>query len=296
MKNALISIIILIIAGVAGWYFLRSHKVPAPVVAPLASVSYLCDGGQTIDASFYDGTTTPAILAGQPPMPTGHVALTLDDGRTLELPQTISADGARYANSDESFVFWSKGQGALVTDGSAGDYTGCIQVADDPGSLPQAFASSTLGFSIRYPAGYTPAQYQYQEMGPGKDINGVKFTIDAATAAGTNLGSDSYLGVEELPKATSCTANLFLDAPGLKLENYTQDNTLYSLASSTGAAAGNRYEEWVYAIQGTSPCVAVRYFIHYGVIDNYPVGAVQQFDEAALLAQFDAIRETLMLK
>ena len=67
----------------------------------------------------------------------------------------------------------------------------------------------------------------------------------------------------------------------------------YSVASSTGAAAGNRYEETVYALPGTNHCIAVRYFIHYGVIENYPVGLVREFDKKSLLKEFDTIRRTL---
>lgn len=59
--------------------------------------------------------------------------LTLSDGRILTLPQTISADGARYANPDESFVFWSKGSGAtIVEDGWQNSYTGCTTEAPNP--------------------------------------------------------------------------------------------------------------------------------------------------------------------
>ena len=64
---------------------------------------------------------------------------------------------------------------------------------------------------------------------------------------------------------------------------------------TTGAGAGNRYFETVYAISGSSPCFAVRYFIHYSVIENYPAGTVQQFNEPALVSQFDSIRRTLTI-
>jgi hypothetical protein len=69
----------------------------------------------------------------------------------------------------------------------------------------------------------------------------------------------------------------------------------YSVASTTDAAVGNRYEEWVYAIPDSHPCTAVRYFIHYAAIENFPQGAVQEFDKAALLSTFDQIRRTLAL-
>ena len=42
-------------------------------------------------------------------------------------------------------------------------------------------------------------------------------------------------------------------------------------------------------------CMAVRYFVHYGAIGNYPEGEVREFDRAALFAQFDRIRRTLTL-
>lgn len=159
--------------------------------------------------------------------------------------------------------------------------------------LPQIYANSKDGFSIHLPADYTVDEsYTYQELGPGGSISGVKFTIASSTSAGTNLGSDSYISVEEIPAAPVCTAALFLQK-GVTATLLNEGDRQYSIASSTGAAAGNRYEETVYAFPGTSPCMAVRYFIHYGVIDNYPAGTVQEFNEPALLAQFDAIRSTL---
>jgi len=160
-------------------------------------------------------------------------------------------------------------------------------------NLPPTYSNSALGFSIDYPAGFTvDEQYKYQELGPGKDIDGVKFTIPATMRDDTNLGSDSYLSVEEIPQAKdkSCTANLFLEQG--KAHTLTDGNITYSMASFTGAGAGNRYEETVYAILGTNPCVAVRYFIHYGVIDNYPP-TVHEFDKQALLNIFDQIRRSL---
>ena len=164
--------------------------------------------------------------------------------------------------------------------------------------LSQTYSNTAKGFSIKYPAGFTADNtYTYQELGPGKDISGVKFTIPRATAAGTNLGSDSYISVEEIPKAAgktqSCTANLFLDVTAA--HTLVDGSTTYSVAASTGAAAGNRYEERVFAIPGASSCLAIRYFIHYSVFENYPAGTIKPFDEQALLGQFDAIRHTLVI-
>ncbi|OYV63576.1 MAG: hypothetical protein B7X03_01290 [Parcubacteria group bacterium 21-58-10] len=285
---------------------MRKAPPAAEPPAAIATATYACDGGKTITAAYYAGAPAPAPKPGEPPTPTGSVALALSDGRGLTLAQTISADGTRYANRDESFIFWSKGNGAIVLeDGHPGSYTGCIVVAPPPTGerLPQIFASSTAGFSIRLPDGYVPKPYLYQEFGPGKDISGIKFTIAPSVATGTNLAADSYVSVEQIPQVQECSANLFLDQPGtflgqsraLATQMLTDDGTTYSVASSTGAGAGNRYFETVYALPGTNPCTAVRYFIHYGVFENYPPGAVQAFNEPALLATFDAIRRTLTL-
>ena len=79
---------------------------------PIASATFKCKEGKSIDATFY----------------TDKVDLKLSDGRTMDLPQVISGSGARYANKDESFVFWNKGDTAFVTEGKdeAMTYSDCV--------------------------------------------------------------------------------------------------------------------------------------------------------------------------
>ncbi len=55
-----------------------------------------------------------------------RVSLTLSNGRRITVPQAISASGARYANADESFVFWNKGDTAFVTEQGTTTYDGCV--------------------------------------------------------------------------------------------------------------------------------------------------------------------------
>jgi membrane-bound inhibitor of C-type lysozyme len=287
----LLGVIIIVLTTIV---FTRKPISP-PNQTLLGKVSYACDGGKTIVASYFQGEVKVQLDTTMPPLPTGNVKLVLSDGRFITLPQTISADGARYSNADGSLVFWSKGKSLLFTEGNASTYSGCIQVADDVNNTPQVYENSSKKISIRYPVGYGVSEtYTYQALGPNKTIGGIKFTIPSDVAIGTNLSSDSYLSVEETPDSTECSATLFLQK-GVKVNMQTDNGTRYSVASSTGAGAGNRYEETVYAIPLTNPCVAIRYFVHYSVLENYPKGAVRAFDRQALIDQFDAIRRTLVV-
>jgi len=156
------------------------------------------------------------------------------------------------------------------------------------------YATST--YSVRYPGNFVlNAQYAYDQFGPKKLINGVKFIIPAAMATGTNLSAnDTGVSVEQLPRAKNCTGDIYLLA-SVTAHDIIENGTEYSFASSTGAAAGNLYDEQVYALATSSPCTAVRYFIHSSNISNYPAGMVSEFDRAALITAFDKIRQSVLM-
>jgi len=298
MKKLLIILGIIIIGALIVWFALGNKNNTADNTKTLiSSVMFQCNDGKTIDASFYKGPEAPRPNPGEPPTSTGSVFLTLSDGRSMDLAQTISADGARYVNSNESFVFWNKGNGALVLENNEQkNYIGCILVAPDPGNLPNVYENRAQGFSLRYPNGYSVnKEYVYQALGPNKDISGVSFTIPQDMAEGTNLGADTYLSVEQIPQTQQCSANLFLANQNEQARTIDENDMTYSFASSTDAGTGNRYEEAVYALPGTNPCMAMRYFIHYSVFENYPAGTVTEFNKQAILDQFDAIRKTLTI-
>src|SRR5258708_1849818 len=113
-------IILVIIAGV--WYVFSNPNVfsqmsmmgtSTPVSTNsgslIATVNYACNSNKTIVASYYNGAAVAQTDPNQPPTPTGYVTVQLSDGRVMTLNQTISADGTRYSNTDDSFTFWSKG-------------------------------------------------------------------------------------------------------------------------------------------------------------------------------------------
>ncbi len=307
-RSAIIALVIIImILGAGLWYFytgkFSTSQAPSSQTAAgrkiINQVSYSCDNGKAVNADFYQGaSTSPSPKAGEPPVPTGSVKIILSDGRQFDLPQTISGSGIRYANKNESVIFWGEGNSAYLLENNTETYSGCIVVAPNLGGLSQVYASSAKGFSIRYPAGYTVnASYKYQALGPEKSISGVKFVIPSSIATGTNLSSyDTGVSVEEIPlsNAQNCNATPFV-YPGTSIKNITDNNVQYSFATTSNPGAGNFYDEEVWAMPDTNPCMAVRYLIHSTDILNYPAGTVRPFNRTALLSQFNQIRRSLVL-
>lgn len=74
---------------------------------PSNSVEFTCADSKNIKADFYKNFV--------------HIETRIWEG--VYLPQTISASGARYANSDESIVFWNKGNTAFITEGGPDNVT-----------------------------------------------------------------------------------------------------------------------------------------------------------------------------
>lgn len=73
-------------------------------------VTYACADAKTIQATFY-------------PTDDRFVDLVLSDGRSMSVPHARSGSGARYANTDETFVFWNKGDSAFITEGASSTET-----------------------------------------------------------------------------------------------------------------------------------------------------------------------------
>ena len=104
--------------GTAGLAIMFAALCSSPGVAaddPISEIKYSCASGKTIVATYY----------------ADKVDLLLSDGRSMSLPQTMSGSGIRYADADESVVFWSKGKTAFATEGDADKptYADCVEQA-----------------------------------------------------------------------------------------------------------------------------------------------------------------------
>ncbi len=138
--------------------------------------------------------------------------------------------------------------------------------------------------------------YTYSLRGPNlPTLTGVKFFIPKQLASSTNLSVDSGLSVETASSSNGCSAGDFANQTTV-VAIETVGNMQYSIATTTDAGAGNFYEERVFAIPNSTPCLAIRYFIHTTHIANYDPGTIKEFDRAALLKEFDTIRDSLKIK
>jgi putative hemolysin len=90
-----------------------SREATRTAAARAIRARFTCSGGKSVDATFVNGAQS-------------SVQLKLSDGRSLTLPQAMSASGARYANKDESFVFWNKGNTAFIEESGKTTYDGCV--------------------------------------------------------------------------------------------------------------------------------------------------------------------------
>ncbi len=308
-KTSVIAVVVLVvIIAILGYvaYNLELEKDPKFTAK---NITYVCKDNKLIGAKFYIPIQEESSSTNKPKLPGGSVDITLSDGRSLHLTQTISASGVRYANEDETFVFWSKGTSAIVLENDkVGSFVDCEEgTKKTPESTSiKKFLYDNQKFSIILPRftlapqlsrtdSYLVDEAHSYGLIPGETILGVQFTIPSSLVTGTNLAKDSYLSIEHIDNAKKCSADMFLEGKPA-VTQFTEKGLTYTVASSTGAAAGNRYEETVYAQQNKNTCYGVRYFIHYGVFENYPTGSIKRFDKASLLEQFNQIRLTLVIK
>jgi len=77
---------------------------------PISSAIYRCNDNKFIIADYFDE----------------EVTLRLSDNRLIMLPQTISASGVRFADENEVFVFWNKGETAFIDELGEQTFSNCI--------------------------------------------------------------------------------------------------------------------------------------------------------------------------
>ena len=167
--------------------------------------------------------------------------------------------------------------------------------AQQPPTGWRIYGDTRLGFSIAYPADWRiDRAHVYPISIDDTRIAGVAFMIPPELALHTNLSTGSYLSIESSPSAPTCKASAFLSTTDTERDE-NRGSLRWSIGTSGDAGAGNFYDETVYALKDSRPCLALRYFIHSTNVANYSPGTVKQFDKAGLVRLFDRIRSTFAL-
>ncbi len=118
-----------------------------------------------------------------------------------------------------------------------------------------------------------------------------KILVPASFEPGTNFGDATFtVGASTDPSAVAtCLQSL---AGGTGSAVLSIGGTQFTKLEFQGAAAGNRYDTTSYRAVRNGQCYAVEYTIHYSVFENYPKGAVKEFDEAKATMALDEIAKS----
>ncbi len=134
MAKKIISWILVI--GVVGFaifsltHYKKEHAEPLPEVESTAV--FMSEDGKTVPAIFYDGV----------------VMFNIEGLGDTVLAQTISGSGARYANEDESIVFWNKGDSVTITKDGVDIFVGTVYDKSSPGENGEGSSSSNTTFLL----------------------------------------------------------------------------------------------------------------------------------------------------
>jgi membrane-bound inhibitor of C-type lysozyme len=296
-KNTFWSIVALIIIVVGGYFAIKEHLFTNPAPASTATstaatvintVAYSCDAGRSIGAAYSQSA----------------VALTLSDGRSLNLLQTMSGSGIRYEASATStdgtmsdIVFSSEGDNASLMENASTTYQDCLAGTVTTGSGTNTFTNESKSFSFSYPSGmsvigggggYTQ-DWMVNATTSGMVLAEIK--LPQSYLPGSNFGDAKFtVGTSADPSALStCLTYNPTGAPKFASSTVTISGTTYAVLQSSNPGAGNYYDTTSYRTERDSQCYAIEYTIHYANFQNFPKGKVTQFDEAALKSTLDSI-------
>jgi membrane-bound inhibitor of C-type lysozyme len=190
------------------------------------TVTFFCSDARSVVATFYPGNDT-------------HVDLVLSDGRTLSVPHAMSGSGARYANADESFVFWNKGDAAFITENGTTTYADCSTL--DTSSW-KSMTDPDSGVTFRYPGDFGTKYISTVDWPPKVAVQNGPFTCTAA-------GSE--------------TARAGITQP------VALNGRVYCVTKESEGAAGSVYTNYAYAAERGSTVLIFTFSLRFVQCANY---------------------------
>lgn len=127
----------------------------------------------------------------------------------------------------------------------------------------KTYRNEEYGFAVDYPSDFIVDEKHTYERIEKKALIGVAFRVSQRFLTNTNLSSDSYIAIERSDTGgESCDASNFLSS-NTSYEFRKVNNVDYTYSKVSEGAAGNFYEDTVYAQNiRKSTCLIARLFTH----------------------------------
>jgi hypothetical protein len=219
--------------------------------------------------------------------------------------QVTGADKKTLTNPLYPLPFW---RGVLP---STQDYIVSIQSQENgpftlriainpPGKVTQnfGFVDPSSMVALSYTDEFAPTTVEVPAASTkGNPVLTLAFIDPTFYSPRTNL-SEAYLllAATSDPTIVSTCTQPSTQVPETITGQVSVNGYTFTHSEFSGAAAGNRYDQTSYRSVVENKCFEVIFLIHSTNIGNYPAGTVVEFDRSALIAKFEAILNTFLVK
>lgn len=167
-----------------------------------------------------------------------------------------------------------------------------------PGTPSVMYQDPQYGFSIYYPSTTILKSTGFDGFLPLTQTPVIAFTLSRGLFQGTNLNEAGvYIGATTTPSiVSSCTEPSSQGDETEASSTATVNGTAFNVFDSTGAAAGNIYQEKTFRTVENGTCFELVEMLHSGQLANYPAGTIVAFDQAQFSGILEAMVDTFTFK
>ena len=196
------------------------------------------------------------------------------------------------------FIYDSQGAAPMPPASSTATSTTAALPVIIPGTPSVIYEDPQSGFSMYYPSTALLETAGFEGYLPLTQSPVIAFTLNTDMFQGTNLGEAGvYVGATSSPAIVADCMNPSSDAGETQAtSSQTINGTAFSVFDSTGAAAGNIYQEKAFRTVENGSCFEIVELLHSSQIGNYPPGKVVAFDQAKFSSILDAMVATFAFK
>jgi hypothetical protein len=186
---------------------------------------------------------------------------------------------------------------SLTPNGDVNSFTMRVAI-NPPGKETQLFQynSPSSGLSVTYPDTFAPALPPYGNYKTKPEF--ALQLIDPASFYKTNLGQAyMFFSSSNDPQVVATCTDSNPNAEGEQIiGNETVNGSTFVHSSSTGAGAGNYYDQDIHRMVKNNVCYEVIFFMHSTNVGNYVIGTVTEFDRNAIMKKFNYVFSTFTIK